>query len=280
MSKPRVLVVSSCDALSDIAGAGLFSADVPFEVVGLVRTSWPLKAKLRLLRSAVAQGGAYYAVYVNAEGLLAAWNGALGRSGLGGCCALWSQAKLTDQARRRAVPTLATQNVNDPATVAFMRGLSPDFVLSLRPGHIFRRVFIGEAPTILNVHCTMLPAYRGIAGVMRTLADGGAQPGCTVHVIDGEGVDSGPIVVQIPMPVEKGRSVFHHTARLFSLAPEAIAEAIDGLASGRIAPRPQADAHSHSWPGWDVLRRLHGRGGRLLGLRDLWCGAVGPEEPS
>ena len=53
---------------------------------------------------------------------------------------------------------------------------------------------------IINVHPTLLPAFPGAHPVADTLAYGVKIAGVTVHFVD-EGVDSGPIIAQAPVPV-------------------------------------------------------------------------------
>ncbi len=56
---------------------------------------------------------------------------------------------------------------------------------------------------ILNVHPSLLPAFPGTRAVEDALARGVRWTGATVHVVD-EGIDSGPIVLQEPVPVHDG----------------------------------------------------------------------------
>ena len=53
---------------------------------------------------------------------------------------------------------------------------------------------------IINVHPTLLPAFPGAHPVADTLAYGVKIAGVTVHFVD-EGVDSGPIIAQVAVPV-------------------------------------------------------------------------------
>ncbi len=56
---------------------------------------------------------------------------------------------------------------------------------------------------ILNIHPSLLPAYKGLHTHERALADGVAEAGCTVHFVEPE-LDSGPIVAQARVPVLPG----------------------------------------------------------------------------
>ena len=57
---------------------------------------------------------------------------------------------------------------------------------------------------IINVHPALLPAFPGLEAVQQALDHGSKVTGVTVHFVD-EGVDSGPIIFQRPVPVPPSR---------------------------------------------------------------------------
>jgi len=56
---------------------------------------------------------------------------------------------------------------------------------------------------IVNTHPALLPAFPGAHAVRDALAAGAAATGVTVHWVD-EGVDTGPVIAQVEVPVEPG----------------------------------------------------------------------------
>jgi len=68
---------------------------------------------------------------------------------------------------------------------------------------ILSETFLNAAPTTLNVHPALLPAFKGMSPHEDVLDAGVKTTGCTVHVVD-ESVDGGPIVTQEPVPVREG----------------------------------------------------------------------------
>jgi len=78
---------------------------------------------------------------------------------------------------------------------------------------ILSDTFLDGAPTTLNVHPSLLPAFPGMDAHEQVLSAGVRQTGCTVHVVtdatdaDGdpipEAVDGGPVVTQEPVPVHE-----------------------------------------------------------------------------
>ena len=68
------------------------------------------------------------------------------------------------------------------ALAGYMRLLSPEFI-RLWPGRI------------LNIHPSLLPAYKGLDTHRRALLAGEEYTGCSVHIVT-EGLDDGPVLAQ------------------------------------------------------------------------------------
>jgi phosphoribosylglycinamide formyltransferase-1 len=68
--------------------------------------------------------------------------------------------------------------------------------------HLLTRPFLERFPErIVNVHPSLLPAFPGARALEDALAAGVAETGVTVHLVD-EGLDTGPVLAQEPVPVE------------------------------------------------------------------------------
>jgi phosphoribosylglycinamide formyltransferase 1 len=86
--------------------------------------------------------------------------------------------------------------------------------------------FVGRYPNrIVNVHPALLPSFPGLDAVGQALEHGVRITGVTVHFVD-DGVDSGPIILQRPVPVppsgdrDELENAIHRTEH--ALLPEAI----------------------------------------------------------
>jgi phosphoribosylglycinamide formyltransferase 1 len=78
---------------------------------------------------------------------------------------------------------------------------------------------------ILNVHPSLLPAFPGVEAQRQALAHGVKVSGATVHLVTEE-LDSGPIVLQAPVPVRDDDTVESLSARILleehRIYPEAV----------------------------------------------------------
>ena len=113
---------------------------------------------------------------------------------------------------------LALHRIELICLAGFMRLLTPGFV-SRWTGRM------------INIHPSLLPAYRGLNSHTRALADGVAETGCTVHFVVPE-VDSGPIIAQARVPVLAGDDADTLAARVLTeehrLYPQALRKVAEG----------------------------------------------------
>jgi formyltetrahydrofolate-dependent phosphoribosylglycinamide formyltransferase len=89
----------------------------------------------------------------------------------------------------------------DRALTAACAEHAPDLVVSAGflklVGPAFLRRFAGR---YINTHNALLPAFAGIHGPRDALAYGVKVAGATLHFVD-DGVDTGPIIAQVAVPV-------------------------------------------------------------------------------
>jgi phosphoribosylglycinamide formyltransferase-1 len=86
---------------------------------------------------------------------------------------------------------------------------------------------------VVNVHPALLPAFPGIDAVQQAIDHGSKITGVTVHFVD-EGVDSGPIIMQRPVPVAPSRDWNETEKAIHATEHALLPETIRLLAAGRI----------------------------------------------
>jgi phosphoribosylglycinamide formyltransferase-1 len=85
---------------------------------------------------------------------------------------------------------------------------------------------------LLNVHPSLLPAFRGLDTHRRALAAGVRFHGCTVHFVRAE-VDAGPIIVQGAVAVRPDDTAESLAARVLALEHRCYPQALELVAGGR-----------------------------------------------
>jgi methionyl-tRNA formyltransferase len=134
----------------------------------------------------------------------------------------------------RAPPTL-----RDEAEQAAFAALGADAAVVAAYGLILLRPILA-APRFgcLNVHASLLPRWRGAAPIQRALLAGDRDTGITIMQMD-EGLDTGPTLLQEPVPIATDATASGLSAELAALGGRLVLAALDGVAEGRLAARPQ-----------------------------------------
>jgi phosphoribosylglycinamide formyltransferase-1 len=114
-------------------------------------------------------------------------------------------------ARAAHLPTAAfeladydSREERDLAMAAWLAERGAEVVVLAGFMQILTPAFLERFPErVINVHPSLLPAFPGAHAVRDQLAAGATESGVTVHLVD-EGVDTGPILLQEPVPVLPG----------------------------------------------------------------------------
>lgn len=126
------------------------------------------------------------------------------------------------------------REARDQALGDWIEGCEPDLVVLAGYMQLLSPEFVGRFRNrVINVHPALLPAFPGINAVQQAIDHGAKITGVTVHFVD-EGVDSGPIIMQRPVPVAPNRD-WDETERAIHATEHALLpETIRLLATGRI----------------------------------------------
>jgi phosphoribosylglycinamide formyltransferase-1 len=93
------------------------------------------------------------------------------------------------------------------------------------------------AERMINVHPSLLPAFRGLRAIEQALEHGVKVFGVTVHFVD-EGVDTGPIILQRALELPAARDVAEVHAALRPIEHALLPEAVRLFAAGRLRRDP------------------------------------------
>lgn len=131
-----------------------------------------------------------------------------------------SRGRPREEFEREVGDELERRGVELVCLAGFMRVLSPYFIRRFRN-------------RIMNIHPALLPSFPGEEAQRQALEHGVKVSGCTVHFVD-EGVDTGPIIVQIPVSVEESDTVETLAGRILEQEHRAYPLAIRLFSEGRL----------------------------------------------
>lgn len=140
---------------------------------------------------------------------------------------------------QNGIPVLQPERIKRPEAVEELRKLSADIFVVAAFGQILSKEIL-EMPKwgCLNIHASLLPKYRGSSPIQWAVINGEEKSGVTIMQMD-EGVDTGDILYQKEILLDRketGESLFD---KLAVLGAEAIVEALSLLEEGKLKPVPQ-----------------------------------------
>ena len=159
-------------------------------------------------------------------------------------------------ATQHGIAVRAPVTLRDEAEQAAFAALEADAAVVAAYGLILPRMVL-SAPRFgcLNVHASLLPRWRGAAPIQRALIAGDRETGITIIQMD-EGLDTGPTLLQEPVPIVAEATASGLSAELAVLGGRLILAALGGVAAGQFVARPQpGDGVTHA----PKIRREEGR---------------------
>lgn len=122
-----------------------------------------------------------------------------------------------EEAVRLGLPVYQPEKLKNPEELQHVLDLKPDLIVTAAFGQILPTAVL-EAPKLgaINVHASLLPAYRGGAPIHQAIIDGQTETGVTImYMVDR--LDAGDIISQTAVEIEKT----DHTGRMFEKLSEA-----------------------------------------------------------
>lgn len=135
-------------------------------------------------------------------------------------------------AEEAGVPVLTPSGLRDPDVQQQLRELAPDVAPVVAYGNLVPRAAL-EIPAHgwINVHFSMLPAWRGAAPAQRAVLAGQQETGLTVFRLE-EGLDTGDVITARSETIGEHETSGELLERLAVSGAELLLEAVDALEAG------------------------------------------------
>ncbi|MTD14083.1 methionyl-tRNA formyltransferase [Nakamurella sp. YIM 132087] len=142
-------------------------------------------------------------------------------------------------AAEAGVPLLQPVSVRTPEFLAELQALRPDVAAVVAYGKILPRPVL-DVPTHgwVNLHFSLLPAWRGAAPVQAAVRAGDEITGASTFLLE-EGMDTGPVFGTITEQVRPDDTSGALLQRLSVSGAALLVATIDGIADGSLHPVPQ-----------------------------------------
>ncbi len=143
---------------------------------------------------------------------------------------------LADQA---GVPVLTPHRLSEPEFLDALRELAPDCCPVVAYGALVPRAALEVPPHgWVNLHFSLLPAWRGAAPVQAAIRRGDDVTGATTFRLE-QGLDTGPTYGVVTEPVGPTDTAGALLDRLARSGAALLVATIDGIADGTLHARPQ-----------------------------------------
>lgn len=147
------------------------------------------------------------------------------------------------EALAAGIPVFQPEKIGD--ITAELAALEPDLLVVMAYGQILRNNILNLAGTIINLHASLLPKYRGAACIQAAIDAGDAETGITaMHIV--RELDAGDMILTKVIPISPDETGGSLHDRLAELGPLVLSETLEKLMAGtaeRVPQDPSASSH-------------------------------------
>lgn len=148
-------------------------------------------------------------------------------------------------AEQYGIPVFQPEKIREEAAVEQLRRENADIFVVAAFGQLLPKTIL-EMPRFgcINIHGSLLPAYRGAAPVQWAVLDGQKEAGDTIMQMN-EGLDTGDILMQESIPLSADETAGSLYDKLSSMGGPLLLKALDAIEAGTVTPVPQGDSGTH-----------------------------------
>lgn len=148
----------------------------------------------------------------------------------------------------KQIPLFETGDINSTASIDFLRALQPDLLLSAHFNQLLKpEVLALPKLACLNIHPSLLPAFKGVDPAFYALLQQVRETGVTVHKQD-EQFDHGAILEQSKLSIRPQDTLFSLNLKLFKLGALSAVRQIRQLTTDTVGYAQTAEGRYDSWP--------------------------------
>lgn len=142
-------------------------------------------------------------------------------------------------AAEAGIPVFQPENFREDETVETLRQLHPDVIAVVAYGRILpQRVLDIPEKGCINIHASLLPAYRGAAPYQWAVLNGETETGVTAMYLCRE-MDAGDIIDAVSTPIEPEETAGELLSRLSGLGAELLSRTLTAIENGTAQRTPQ-----------------------------------------
>lgn len=150
-----------------------------------------------------------------------------------------TQTAVNEFATSHYLPVLKPITLNQEILIKNIRDFHPDFIVVVAYGQLLNKELLA-VPKIgsINVHASLLPAYRGSAPIQRAIMNGETETGITFMLMS-ENLDQGDIITTHKIKINPSDNTQTVHDKLANLASDTIADLLFDYAAGKLTTKAQ-----------------------------------------
>ena len=142
-------------------------------------------------------------------------------------------------AKAQGIPVYQPTTLRDGAFATELEALAPDVIVVVAYGKILPPYVLGYPKYgCVNVHGSLLPAYRGAAPMQRAIMDGHTETGITTMLMN-EGLDTGDMLLTVRVSIGENDNFEDIHDKLGEAGAALLLDTLMGLRKGTVTPLPQ-----------------------------------------
>lgn len=147
-------------------------------------------------------------------------------------------------ALEHSIPVLQPQTLKDDSVQAELRALQPDVLIVAAYGLILPQAVL-DIPRLgcLNVHASILPAWRGAAPIQASILAGDAQTGISLMAMTA-GLDCGPVYATESIAIGPDENAGELHDRLAALGGQLLVQQLDAILNGELEAVEQDESQA------------------------------------
>ena len=151
-------------------------------------------------------------------------------------------------AKKKNIPVFQPAKINEPSSLEALKNLDPDLAIVVGFGQILSQKLL-DLPKLgtINVHFSLLPKYRGASPIQAAIINGEEKTGISTMFLVKK-LDSGPVLLQQEIPIDKKDTAVTLTAKLTKVGVEVLKETVLLIREGKVAAKPQDETLSSYAP--------------------------------
>ena len=157
------------------------------------------------------------------------------------------ESAVKEYAMEHGMEILQPHKLSHSSFVSRVRELEPDVIVVVAFKKLPKLIWSIPRYGTINLHASLLPAYRGAAPINHAIIQGESLTGMTTFFIDDQ-IDTGNILLQKEITIYEDDTAGDVYSRMMKSSGDLMVRTLQGIKNDTISPKPQNEEYTSSAP--------------------------------